>query len=870
MPKEPTHKPKQTRKRIPRTCAQCRKRKQKCDSLKPCAVCKLRGEADLCDYEGAQPTRVLDEDDVISAPISPAEIKRLREQLDGLEALVSSVVQKRPGADSLGPEADSPRVDLEEYNVAATLTSIMVSRAVPSEIGQDPPIVEKVRRHCRSSITAPSTWAQISHNPGTLLSYFTSPASSEQIADLQRQLPTYEQVQHFLKIYVREFAWYHSCFNHRAYESEAHKLYHHRDAEGHELEDSSSAYRLITMATTYAIARMSIMKLTFQESTQLKLPLSLADRTNLSKQYLDASVACLKCADFESSPKIEAVVCLIIILEALWFDERFGGLEDLGALFELKCKAMTLAFDLALHRDPAHRDPSRGSQLESDKAHERRVLWWALMSIDGLYSGPGRMSSINGLEAVDVFLPALGSNSSPEDIHEGCPAGCTASNPLTGIKPRLLMGYVGHEIDRLPLRRNPMPTINDVLQAHRDLASLEAHLHESHKIFFKGHIADRSRLPKCSRARRDAIYFYARYHFLVVKLHRPMHTVKRDETQQSSPPFDIAYHRKFVIDHALLLLDLRRISNPSPDYLDGNMMALSASFSLALDYLFDPQTEEAPYIKDELEQFVAFLKHSRSPLLLKGLDILQCVMGTWGTPPPPGTTWFVAFEGPVSPTSWIQGPFHQPLDLNYASSAAVNSLGGFGNGNNPAFSSLRVFQNIDFPESPLLPPHSAHQLSQSWAQAQDSAAQSLNLSNRKVSSIIDQVSNAPSTSSIVSHHTMPASLSQYHSQSVDQCSPSASTNSLPHPHQRQHLHRYSLPSHSLQDPQSTRFFPTHGSNNDHHAFNQQFKPPQVMSHNNKIHPQQRTQHQSFSHPTQSFSSLQNPDPAYQISSWPER
>ncbi|EGG02435.1 uncharacterized protein MELLADRAFT_91388 [Melampsora larici-populina 98AG31] len=550
MPKEPSQKPKQTRKRIPRTCAQCRKRKQKCDSLKPCAVCKLRGEADLCDYEGAQPTRVLDDDDVTSMPISPAEIKRLREQLDGLEALVSSVVQKRPGLDPLGPEADSPRVDLEEYNVAATLTSIMVSRTVPSEIGQDPPIVEKVRRHCRTSTSSPSTWAQISYNPGTLLSYFTSPASSEQIADLQRQLPTYEQAQHFLKIYVHEFAWYHSCFNHRAYEAEAHKLYHHRDPEGHDIDDGQTAYRLITMATTYAIARMSIMKLPFENSTQLQLPISLVDRTNLSKRWLDASVACLKCADFESNPKIEAVVCLIIILEALWFDERFGGLEDLGALFELKCKAMTLAFDLALHRDPAHRDPGRGSQLESDKAHERRVLWWALMSIDGLYSGPGRMSSINGLEAVDVFLPALSSNSSTEDNHEGCPSGCTASNPLTGVKPRLLMGYVGHEIDRLPLRRNPMPTINDVLQAHRDLTSLEAHLHESHKIFFNGHTADRSRLPRCSRARRDAIYFYARYHFLVVKLHRPMHTVKRDETQPSSPPFDIAYHRKFVVDHA--------------------------------------------------------------------------------------------------------------------------------------------------------------------------------------------------------------------------------------------------------------------------------------------------------------------------------
>lgn len=85
----------------------------------------------------------------------------------------------------------------------------------------------------------------------------------------------------------------------------------------------------------------------------------------------------------------------------------------------------------------------------------------------------------------------------------------------------------------------------------------------------------------------------------------------------------------------------------------------SASFSLALDYLFDPQTREAPYIKDELEQFVAFLKPSKSALINRGLNILECVMSAWGTPPPPGTTWFAAREGPVSPTSWAQGPFHQ-------------------------------------------------------------------------------------------------------------------------------------------------------------------------------------------------------------------
>ncbi|EGG13073.1 uncharacterized protein MELLADRAFT_86962 [Melampsora larici-populina 98AG31] len=272
----------------------------------------------------------------------------------------------RPWVDPLGPEARSSRVDLggSSFSVIkrddSTLTSIMVSRTVPPEIGQDPPIVEKFECH-RFDDTADQVTAL--RPPGLR---FQIILAHEQITNLQRQLPTYKQAQHFLKIYVHQFAWYHLCFNHCAYEAEAHKLYHHRDSEGHEIDDSQAAYRLITMATTYAIARMSIMKLPFEKSTQLQLPLSLADRENISKRWLDASVECLKCANFKSNPKIKAVVCLIIILEALWFDERFDGLEDLGALVELKCKAMTLAFDLALHRDPAHGDSSRGSQLESD------------------------------------------------------------------------------------------------------------------------------------------------------------------------------------------------------------------------------------------------------------------------------------------------------------------------------------------------------------------------------------------------------------------------------------------------------------------------------------------------------------------------
>jgi hypothetical protein len=204
-------------------------------------------------------------------------------------------------------------------------------------------------------------------------------------------------------------------------------------------------------------------------------------------------------------------------------------------LFDLKSKAIHLAFDLSLHRDPSHRDPTGTIHVNPTIARERRMVWWALLSLDNLYSSlTGRMSSIIGLEAVDVFLPALSTTAYPDEVHEGCEQGCTTSTPATGIKPRLLLGYVGHEVRitrfflthfpykfiilplrlalfqicRLPLQRTPLPTINDIHQAHRDLVSLEVQLPDSYKLHtINGHCIDRARLPKCSKARRDAIYF---------------------------------------------------------------------------------------------------------------------------------------------------------------------------------------------------------------------------------------------------------------------------------------------------------------------------------------------------------------------------
>ncbi|KAA1091760.1 hypothetical protein PGTUg99_011831 [Puccinia graminis f. sp. tritici] len=655
-----------------------RKRKQKCDSLKPCAVCKLRGEADLCDYSGAQPTRVLDEEDEISNQVSSEELKVLRQQVDDLEHAVTLVVNRPLGEASptLGHNDVTHRlaIDMDELNLTNILSSFLVCRMVSSEFIQEFPIIQKVRHQCRLDQNLPPVPNTTIYASSGLSTYFSNQLNKSHYTELRNLLPTQQQSSVFLATYMKEFGWFHSCFNAETYTAALDNLYT-SSPTGSEFDKDPQA-RFITIATCFAIARSAIIKLSSQSLIELNLPCEPSARLEQSRMWLNMSVACLKCADFEVNPLLESINCLIILLEVVWFDEIVGGIEDLSTLFDLKCKAVHLAFDLSLHRDPSHRDPTGMVHVNPAIARERRMAWWALLSIDGLYSGlTGRMSSIIGLEAVDVFLPALSTTSYPEEPHDGCEQGCTTSTPATAIKPRLLLGYVGHEIARLPHQRTPLPTINDIHQAHRDLVSLEVHLSDSYKLhIINGHCIDRTRLPPCSNARRDAIYFYMRYHYLFVKLHSPLHFIRKGE---DIPGIETKhpYHRSAVVDHALLLLDLRVLGNFSPDYIYGNSMVIEASFSLALDYLYDPKSEVANVIKVELQNYCKFLQSSKVWLIKRGLNILQCLMATWGSPPPKGTvSWFSVNKPTLSPCSWIQGPYHQPLEItNFSGTGETQS-----------------------------------------------------------------------------------------------------------------------------------------------------------------------------------------------------
>ncbi|GAA5997852.1 Zn(II)2Cys6 transcription factor [Rhodotorula paludigena] len=89
---------KKTRNRKPSSCAQCRKKKLRCNRADPCAPCVARGEGHLCSWEGAEPLyKARDE----------ADTQELRDQVARLESLVRYLTSQRQ-------EDTSPAVTYED------------------------------------------------------------------------------------------------------------------------------------------------------------------------------------------------------------------------------------------------------------------------------------------------------------------------------------------------------------------------------------------------------------------------------------------------------------------------------------------------------------------------------------------------------------------------------------------------------------------------------------------------------------------------------------------------------------------------------------------------------------------------------------
>ncbi|GAA5885525.1 hypothetical protein JCM6882_007453 [Rhodosporidiobolus microsporus] len=93
---------KKTRNRKPSSCAACRKRKLRCNRADPCDQCTAKGEAHLCNWDGAEPLyKVRNE----------ADTEELKNQVARLESLVRYLTSQRRDDD---PYDQMPSVGLDE------------------------------------------------------------------------------------------------------------------------------------------------------------------------------------------------------------------------------------------------------------------------------------------------------------------------------------------------------------------------------------------------------------------------------------------------------------------------------------------------------------------------------------------------------------------------------------------------------------------------------------------------------------------------------------------------------------------------------------------------------------------------------------
>ncbi|GAA5875578.1 hypothetical protein JCM8547_007586 [Rhodosporidiobolus lusitaniae] len=106
-PEEGEGKKKKTRNRKPSSCAACRKRKLRCNRADPCDQCTAKGEAHLCDWEGAEP---------LYKVRTEADTQELKDQVARLESLVRYLTSQRRDDDPVDSSVVFPDEGASPHN----------------------------------------------------------------------------------------------------------------------------------------------------------------------------------------------------------------------------------------------------------------------------------------------------------------------------------------------------------------------------------------------------------------------------------------------------------------------------------------------------------------------------------------------------------------------------------------------------------------------------------------------------------------------------------------------------------------------------------------------------------------------------------
>ncbi|GAA6058240.1 hypothetical protein JCM3770_007429 [Rhodotorula araucariae] len=414
---------KKRRNRKPVTCAQCRRRKLKCDRGYPCGACRDRQEGHLCEWEGAirlpQPHLTRD-----------AEAQELRIQLDRLETLIGGLTGNPAGAAAViaatgaAREAGAPTGVAEEN--AAEALGLLASKQANTSTGSDRKPTPVSAAH-RAQILAVAPTVQ----------------HLVQLLPPKRELEAL--IIHFLTSELNFFPIVHDpSFRTRVQAAQYATL----------------SEQPILLALFFAIAALEMS----WQLTEAGIAKKAGGEKELaSKRFFEASLETLKMGGYMESPDLDVVRTLLAL-------HRFADQQVDPRAPNILTQAILAAQIIGLNRDPGAVEGFSPVEVE-----ERRRLWRMLLGLDWLDT-TGRPCLIAHAQ-FDTREPV---NAFDRDITE---AGVKASaqfdfTPALYTNTQVQLAFVGHSLKEYvyAVKAPSLPTWKIIVDQNATLARLKASL----------------------------------------------------------------------------------------------------------------------------------------------------------------------------------------------------------------------------------------------------------------------------------------------------------------------------------------------------------------------------------------------------------
>ncbi|GAA5968748.1 hypothetical protein JCM3765_000855 [Sporobolomyces pararoseus] len=359
---------KKKRNRKPVTCAQCRRRKLKCDRGYPCGACRDRQEAHLCDWGDAvrlpQPHLTRD-----------AEAQELRGQLDRFETLLKSLSAGNP----LPVASTSEGVGLTNVGgtggLGAALGAIAGDEtsdgAASGANGGGASAFARPLTQLQQANATTAKSANSSHRAQLL-------AQASSVGHLVGLLPSHRE----LDVLVKRFLASEHKFLPIVHIGTFQARYAH-------FTHATASEDPFFLAFLFSIVSYEMgWQLTDSELSRT----AGAQKEGAMKRLFEAASETLRMAGHLESPNLDVVRTLIVIhhCSSQQLDSRDGYILT---------QAIQVAQALGLHRDP-----SKVGITDCVEAEDRRRLWYILVALDAL-AQPGRVSIISS-DQYDTQAPA--------------------------------------------------------------------------------------------------------------------------------------------------------------------------------------------------------------------------------------------------------------------------------------------------------------------------------------------------------------------------------------------------------------------------------------------------------------------------------